>query len=292
MEKTNQRSATALWEEIVASGEGFTNNQLCKVINREPKLREKAGELLLKQEATVAQLQLVAKHIPTLQGVAIKQLLAQNLPPQILIDLYGYIETHRGEILNVLQGQDLQVLDLMNLLQAEQNPDHRASLWAKIEQQLDATPVENLKAPKAVQSAMRKIVAADGDALSGKVWQRLLAQPDNISSLLWVYENSEQFHGSAAGALGEALRSNKVTSYLDFAAILEGVPEVRAKAWEALSRFGEGEDVLTQLLCHSDFDQKDRAWQELQKMDLSHAALLDLAEHAPQPYGDEAWNLF
>ena len=138
---------------------------------------------------------------------------------------------------------------------------------------------------------MVNVVLAAGE-LSEQVWKRLCTQNDNISSLLKVYETSEQFRPEAAEAIRQALQSQKIESYLDFASILDGVPEVRDDAWAALSQFGKGKDVLMQMICHSDSDQKDRAWEELQKLELTPAALLDIAEHAPRPYRDDAWKLF
>lgn len=161
----------------------------------------------------------------------------------------------------------------------------------QIEQKLDAAPSDKLEAYKAVQNGMVNVVLA-ADDLGEKVWQRLCDQRDNASSLLKVYEGSEQFRDAAAEAIRMSLLAGNVTSYLDFAAILEKVPEVREDAWDALAGFKDTKEVLQQLLNHSDGGLNDRAWQELQKFDLNPAYLLDIAEHAPRPYRDNAWELF
>lgn len=285
--------STSQWKAILASGEGFTNDQLCAVIERKEELREQAGKLLLQQEPDVSQLKLVAKYVPSLRESAMGQLLQLELPAEVLQYLYENVETYREQICELLKQKNVDVVKLLGMLDRERDTARRSALWEAIQEQFKVTPIAEVTAIRAVKRMLSNITSAD--SFHSQARQLLLECPadeDDVADLLRFCREHGSDRENATSAIREKLRTNAVTNYLQFTQIF-CIPELREAAWEALPSFGKQADVLSHLLCHCpEFDQKDRAWTAMKGMDLSSVDLLEVAEHAPKPYRDEAWTLF
>lgn len=280
------------WEAILASGELFTNDQLCVVIEHKEELREQAGKLLLQQGPNASQLELVAKRIPTLCDNAVEQLLRLDLPTTVLQSLYEHIETYRERIWEALKQKNVDVVKLLGMLDMEHDTARRSALWEAIQEQFKVTPIGKVSAIGAVRRSLSNVTSAD--PFHSQAWQLLLECPDKVSDLLRMCKEHGSYRENAVSAIREKLRTNSITNYMEFIEIF-GIPELREAAWEALPSYGDKmrKDVLSHLLCHSsEFDQKARAWTAMKELDLSPVDLLEVAEHAPKPYRDEAWTLF
>lgn len=219
------------------------------------------------------------------------QLLKLDLPTQVLQYLYENVETYRGQIWELLKQKNIGVMKLLGMLDMERDAARRSALWEAIQEQFKVTPIGSVSAIGAVRKSLSNVTSAD--PFHSQALQLLLECPDKVSDLLHMCKEPGSHRENVVGAIREKLRTNSITNYMEFIEIF-GIPELREAAWEALPSFGDKKvDVLSHLLCHSsEFDQKAQAWTAMKELDLSPVDLLEVAEHAPKPYRDEAWTLF